>query len=46
MKCDNCGHEWDTMVSRMKCPDCGNIVERRINYKSPVKKEDEDEDNE
>ena len=41
MKCDNCGHEWDTLVSRMECPECGHIVVSRLNYKSPVEKTDE-----
>ncbi len=43
MNCDNCGHEWDTLVPRMECPECGSIVENTLNYKSPVKEDDNEE---
>jgi len=44
MQCDNCGTEFKTAIPRKNypsCPDCGERVKPTLNYKSPVKDEDE-----
>lgn len=41
MKCDDCGHEFESPVIRTDCPDCGAQLDVNVNYKSPVQHEDD-----
>jgi rubrerythrin len=42
MKCDNCGHEFESAVPHTSCPECDEQLDTKLNYKSPVQDKDDE----